>query len=266
MNTWAETQITVRNKGARNGLKYEYSFILYLPENFAKLAMFQLVELDDSDTRLDPAKKASDILMLDPASLKLVRAETTAQGIAITNDYAALMANGGRLEIETSAPCAVLQSQKYSANEKSTYSTYHNIGGALRFVAPISVSRKVDDMRFYRITVNLSYTQNEYILSGGESRSFLFRLVLRDAIDAESFSTSVFSPSMLLRDDGSYALPQVDEKYECRWAAETDKDGLPVLQIKEKASGEEWISVIYGGRIGLSSPTRMAAVFTQCDA
>lgn len=299
MNSWAEAQVTVRNNGPKNGLKYEYSFVLYMPQGFAERAMFQFAELkdpndardeEDGGARLADAKKASEIYILDPSSLKLVQADKTNQGITIENDYRSLIADGGELKIETDAPCAVLLGETRTVSEKSTYSTYRLENGSLHFVAPVSYTRQAE-MRFYRITVNFSYTENtqEYVLSGGDAKSFLFRLVLKESLDSDKFSDSVFDPSVLwvttegedgklsyVRPlDGELGLPQTDEKFECRWATQItdgtesyvfDNEGKPVLQIKAKNESEEsWQSITYGARVGLTSPTKITAVFTQCD-
>ena len=287
MNSYSESVVTVSNYGKPSGLKYEFGFVFYLPKEFAEHAMFQLVELktpesgreDDAAERLTDAKKASALLSLDPATLKLYNVVQTADGVKIENDYAELINSGGELGIDTDSPCAVLQDKIYSVSITDTFATYRtDDNGAEHFVAPVSVSVPAE-LQFYRITVNLSYTSDpyEYVLTGGASKSFLFRLVLREARDSAIFENTVWDPAFLWEtsenDDGTVSfirperLPDVENEYACRWATdgggwEFDASGKPVLEIKENAAGE-WYKVNARDCVGLTSPAKLAVVFTQ---
>lgn len=291
MNSWAESMITVNNQGPVSGLQYEYSFVFYLPKGFAECAMFQLVELknpegsrdDETALRLAEAKKASELYRMDPASLSLVTVTHTDAGVPIANDYRELIDAGMELGIDTVGSSAVLQENPVSALMTGTFATYYkDETQAEHFVTPIAITDSTD-FQFYRITVNLSLTENpaEYVLRGGDAHSFLFRLVLREARDTSLFENTLWNPAVMWETsenaDGSLTyirpleakMPTVDEGYECRWATDgegnylfDETSGEPLLQIAEKATGA-WQTVSVRSCVGFTSPSRVAIVFTQ---
>ena len=298
MNSWAESYITLKNKGATDGLAYEYGFVLYLPQEFAERAMFQFVELksasdsrdeEDAATRLAAAKKASEIYKLNltdtdatnPDLRKLEVVTQTDGNVAVENDYRELIgANGeNELGIDSDNYCAVLQKKIYTSTVKSTFSTYYTDAyGVDRFIAPVAVST-VKEMRFYRITVNLSYTPDptEYVLGGGENKTFLFRLVLLEARDSEVFTGETFDYSALwetdesgaytVPKDGAGGLPITEDKFEIRWKQAADlsyvfDNGNPVMEISEK-NGNDWKTVVPRVCVGLTTPAKISVVFTQ---
>ena len=293
MNSWAETIINVNNNEPHNGLRYAVDFVFYFPQEFAECAMFQLVELKDPESsrdeeditaRLAEAKRASRIYKIDPDAQKLAEVTKTdgtetVKGVEIENDYAELINSGAELTIDDTSS-VVLQPEEHEFNVKSTFATYYKDNNAVeRFLTPVSVTAK-KNMRFYRITVNISaQDQGVYVLDGGKSKSFILRLVLRRARNQEVFTSEKFDYDLLwntTKDESGNityvspkGLPEIDKDFVCRWAMNEKNEyiienGKPVLQIAEKTE-QNYHSVTLPICLGLSSPTKISAVFTQVE-
>lgn len=279
MNSWAESVISVDNKG-KSGLKYEYSFVFYLPENFAKSSMMQLVELKDGNYvsgDISSASRASRIYRLDDATgTQLVETTATADGIEIENDFSSLVDGGEELRIDAARSSAILLDGLNFSTVKYTYATYAGLDSSDNvnmFVCPVAFETAAD-MRYCRITVNIAREDSgRYVLEEGKAHHYLFRLVLRDTLGGDDLSADWAADGYWEKDDitGAYTsplqTPSIADEYECRWAMESGapvlgKDGNPMLEINENGSGN-WKRVSIKDCVGVTSPCKINMVFTQ---
>jgi len=262
MNDWAESEITVYNNG-KVGLKYEFSFVLYLPRSLAECAMFQLVELEEGSEvqtggiqRVYPAVRASKLYMIDTnGSLKVT--DRTApndyapNGVEIQNDYADYIDRNKEITVETGKPAAFSAGVQPS-NVTRTYTTY-SAEQAARYVCPITLT-ETEEIEFIRVTLNISAKESpsDYVLDETEnaSKRFLLRLSLRAAVDEKNFAGA-------WGDNDKHAGHDVTvpDKYGVRWNGN-------VLEIKEPGT-DEFKPVTVQTCMGLISPSRMSVVFTQ---
>ncbi len=286
MNSWAETTISLRNNGAPDKLKYECSIVLYFPEEFAASAMFQFLELgkpesgrEEEPVKLVDAVKASELYKITPALgesgvAELEKVVATSDGVVIENDYQSLIDENKLLKISPDSG-AELQNEIRSVPVSSTFATYNNENGITGFVTPVSVRRNTR-MRFYRITVNFAYDKdpNEYVISGGETKSFVLRLVLLESrtLNAEWNVSELWKTETDASGETTYIepikTPSVESDHECRWAVKDTgeydfENGKPFLQIKKKTESA-WKNVVVSETcIGLISPVKISGVFTQ---
>lgn len=279
MNSWAESVISVDNKG-KSGLKYEYSFVFYLPENFAKSSMMQLVELKDGNYvsgDISSASRASRIYRLDDATgTQLVETTATADGIEIENDFSSLVDGGEELRIDAARSSAILLDGLNFSTVKYTYATYagsDSSDNVNMFVCPVAFETAAD-MRYCRITVNIAREDSgRYVLEEGKTHHYLFRLVLRDTLRGDDLSADWAADGYWEKDDITGAFtsplqtPSIADEYECRWAMESGapvlgKDGNPMLEINENGSGN-WKRVSIKDCVGVTSPCKINMVFTQ---
>ncbi len=293
MNSWSESMLIVTNNG-RAGLVYEYSFVFYMPQGFAECAMFQLLELEENGatqesapSRLHAAKKASKLYHIEsapegsaPAVRNIVEAQETADGVAVENEYQSLINEGN--EIVLSASTAVLSEEEQRGVAKRTFATYYPAAGTDtvdRFVCPVGMEQSIG-FRYYRMTINISRTAKEYRLKEGESQSFLLRLVLLNRLDSALVDVAWNSADYWQTDEsGNFTVPKAQPQaagdYLCRWATDDsgkpvlDGGGKPQLEAAEKnADGTvtAYRTIKVGTCVGITSPCRMSAVFTQVTA
>ena len=280
MNEWAESVIRVHNSGT-SGLKYEYGFVFYMPQQFAENVMFQLAELKDGNYTAgttDTIERAGDIFCIDDAKTGIAKTEATADGQPIPNDYEDLIAAGKYLHVDTAKSSAVLQEKTEHTAFKRMYGAYEpgtSESETGRFFCPISFTDSAE-LRYYRITVNIARDADRYVLHDDETHYFLFRLVLRDPMgesssgesDANDLFASVWNVDDYWERDaaGNYTqalqTPVPSGNYDCRWLQNADPKIAPAVQLAPKGT-DVWQTVAVRTCMGVGSPCKINVVFTQ---
>ncbi len=266
MNDWSNASVTVKNEGT-HGLKYNYSFVFYMPEDFAKCAMFQLLELESEGS--EEVSKASRIYRISDDGNGLTEADRTdiSDGaIEIENAYQQYIDNGNELAVAADSHVEVGNPEVTTI--KRTYASYYLFGDSTNtkaFVCPVSF-RETEELSYCRITVNIDSDDSAYTLNCGDAHAYVFRLVPRKALEGGVSETWSVDKYWITGDDGtqtciSEPIPE-SEDYEFRWVKE---DGsTPVLQAHEINSADGgWFNVSVENNVGMTNPTRVSAVFTQ---
>ena len=273
MNNWAETTFSVENHGTF-GLKYEYSFVFYVPTEFADKAMFQLLEKNEENAVV----KASDMYRVSGSELAVTH--STSNGLEFENEYQTLISEGGKLEVDSTK---VTDGGEREAKLRTTFVTTYpeSMAGGLggKLVCPVSFMRD-KTLTYKAITVNLTRTStNRYILENGDKHKFVLRTVLLDARDdIASSENRDFDMSVY----GSLEpISTPDSGYHVKWSGEGADKHLVAAEIEPLTEGEsttkevveigeksykvtgEYLEVTPSTCMGLGAPCRIAAVFTQ---
>lgn len=254
MNNWADTKFSVENHG-KHGLKYEYSFVFYMPAGFAENMMFQILKCDSNDVVTHASKLYSLTAELDAIE------ETTAteDGIVFENEYAELIALGGLLDLEGGS---VRESGSESALVKTTFATSWAESGngyiAGQLVSPVSFTTE-QQLGYYRITVNLARSSRG-VICDGDTHKFVLRTVLLASRNSSDYNL-VWDINNYVTESGDRIQPSFSGDFELRWTA--DGTGLEAAEHNEDGSVGEFRKVNVGMCMGLGSPCKIAAVFTQ---
>ncbi len=287
MNQFAESVLTVKNFGKKLGLKYEYGFVFYMPEELFDNAMFQLVRLGNSNatetrgavspTVISSAEYASLIYKAYPVGGGYEIRQATLEGVdEIPDDYAYLSGNGkelvldshaeyyGNVEGDLTCTYTTFYTERHGTDEDGTAVEVQNM------MCPIEVKKK-KSFRYCKLTVNLP-VEEEYVLDEGEEMNFLFRIVLNTAMDPSLFSEKVWNAADYYDAEQSVLYdydnaPVTAEGFKCRWR-KGEGDSAPVLEAARAQSGTgfenwDWREVEVRECIGFSAPVRVNAVFTQ---
>lgn len=275
MNNWADTEFSVENHG-KYGLEYEYSFVFYVPTNFADKAMFQLLETGDAGSVV----KASDMYKVSGSELVVTNA--TKDGIKFENEYETLISSGGKLEVDSTK---VTDVGKKDAGLRTTFITTYPAtmegGLAGKLVCPVSFAR--DAVLDYRcITVNLrrDVGSDEYVLKEGDVHAFVLRTVLLDARDDIGSEENKDFDMAVYGELEPIITPE--SGYHVKWETSGGEKYLAAAEIKPLNDGEtveddkkvtidgeeyritgEYLRVTPSACMGLGAPCMIAAVFTQ---
>lgn len=262
MNTFSESEITVKNSG-NYGNNYRFSFIFYIPEDFATKMMFQLVKLDNSRATVTASSASklyqiNDNYSVSEASLADVK--------EIPNEYQDLIDGGNELVLTSYATRDATQREVV---RKITYTTYYNEevdfseeGGAqelvqvTRLMCPVTVESK-EKINYCRLTVSLPMDEAEFILKENTSQTFLFRCVPRETLSSTVYDREFDAAAL----KGAGTVPSVPDGYNCRWKAGVSE---PVLEITDESGKWRQINAITKTDcIGITNPTKVNVVFTQ---
>lgn len=272
MNTVIESEINVVNSGSY-GNSYQYSFVFYMPKEFAESVMFQLVRVDNSRATRS-ASAASEFYQIDTANGKLLKKAILADTDKIPNDYQSVIDDGKELilngyAVEEATPRTVTREYTYTTYYHDTYTVAEDEGVAEQsevklLLCPI-VAKEEQAVTYYRVTVTLpagsDYVLNEEAGSIKIGHTYLFRCVPRAAMDRNVYS-KVWNAAA---DKEAGKLPEVPEGYKCRWASGTDAV-LEIAEIPTDGSAEIWRQILPTTEedcIGLTNPTKINVVFTQ---
>lgn len=299
MNSWSESTVSLSNEG-KHRLSYRYSFVFYVPQDFALSCMFQLLELknnsrapeDDTPSRLTDVERASRIYRLqnpdedagvtaEQTSFGIVEATHTArisdsvEPIAITNDYQSVIDANRELKF---VDCVAQQSSARESSIKRTYAAYKSYEGnedVRIYLSPVTFD-EAETLAMYKITLNLQtedlandeYANADHVLDDGETHNYVLRLVPRKALGNgvaekdENGKTVEWNASKYFKDDVCLSPNPLSgsESYSYAWL-----NGTPKLVAYEKSDTDKInpIDVIVGECVGMTVPVRVSAVFIQ---
>ena len=243
MNNYSSAIITVKNEGNNTGLSYTYGFVFYVPKNFAKHSMFQLLHLDE--TTNNPTH-ASGLYSFTNASGELDPTLSTTE-----NEYENLFSNPStKLDIFFNTSIQSIKTTFTRSFATFPYKEENNNG---KLLCSFGV-KKTADIEYCRIVLSLDATK--YVLKEGDSAKFMLRLVPQTELETEEIS-----------------IPWNSKEYENQtpvtssngYSLTLNLDGTIDVRYQKDDIDKTYSDVYVSNCIGVTFPSRMNVLFSQIE-